>query len=116
MAVAMAPPISAPSSDSRFINRSTFVLGLGSATPLSSSNNRAVWRRDRRMAVYHNASTASAGAGTTKPNEVLKTFLAGAKADPSVLKAPESASILALEIGKKLFDLLLKPHEDLNTS
>ena len=31
-----------------------------------------------------------------------------------MLKLPETAKLLATEIGKKLFDLLLKPHENLN--
>lgn len=38
------------------------------------------------------------------------------KADPSVLETAETANVLAVETCKKLFDLLLKPHEDLNTS
>ncbi|OTA56526.1 fatty acid synthase S-acetyltransferase [Hypoxylon sp. EC38] len=116
MALATAPPTARRIgvNESRFIDGNTFVLGLGSTIPLSSSNNRAVWRKDRRMAAYHNAVGGSTDATTS--NEVLKTFLASVKADPSLLKTAESSKILALEIGKKLFDLLLKPQEDLNTS
>ncbi|RYO74620.1 hypothetical protein DL764_010773 [Monosporascus ibericus] len=100
--------------DSLFADANTFVLGLGSTVPLSSPDNRAIWRRDRRMAVYHNAASGTAGA--TASNEALKAFLISAKADPSVLKTAEAANLLAVEIGKKLFDLLLKQHEELNTS
>ncbi|KAI1209352.1 fatty acid synthase S-acetyltransferase [Annulohypoxylon truncatum] len=116
MALAMAPPEFRKiwSSGSHFVDDNTFVLGLSSTIPLSSSTNRAIWRRDRRMAAYHNASSGSADAAAS--NEILKTFLASVKADPSLLKAAESSKTLALEIGKKLFDLLLKPQEDLNTS
>ncbi|KAI0172149.1 fatty acid synthase S-acetyltransferase [Hypoxylon sp. FL1284] len=116
MAVAMAPQEikrTEPHS-SEFADSSTFVLGLGSSIPLSSANNRAIWRKDRRMAAYHNATTGAVDAATS--NEVLKTFLAGARADPGLLKAADAHKVLALEIGKKLFDLLLKPQEDLNTS
>ncbi|KAJ4411015.1 Type I Iterative PKS [Gnomoniopsis sp. IMI 355080] len=95
----------------------TFVLGLGSTTPLTSSANRAVWRKDRRMAAYHNASAGNnSGAGASSSNEELKTFLASARGDPALLHTVDTAMFLAVEIGKKLFDLLLKPHEDLNTS
>lgn len=116
MAVAMAPRVvrEVASRDTRFVDEDTFVLGLGSSIPLSSPNNRAIWRKDRRMAAYHNMSSGSTNAVAS--NETLKTFLVSVKADPSLLKAEESSKILALEIGKKLFDLLLKPQEDLNTS
>ncbi|KAI1099372.1 fatty acid synthase S-acetyltransferase [Jackrogersella minutella] len=116
MALAMAPraPDNSSSKNSRFVDGNTFVLGLGSMTSLSSPANRAVWRKDRRMAAYHNSSSGSLDAATS--NETLKTFLASVKADPSLLKAADSSKLLALEIGKKLFDLLLKPQEDLNTS
>ncbi|KAI0900051.1 fatty acid synthase S-acetyltransferase [Annulohypoxylon nitens] len=116
MALATAPSISRQNltNGSRFVDGNTFVLGLASTIPLSNSTNRAVWRKDRRMAAYHNASNGGGDAASS--NETLKTFLATVKADPSLLKAAESSKTLALEIGKKLFDLLLKPQEDLNTS
>lgn len=101
--------------DSRFVDANTFVLGLGSTIPLSSSANRAVWKKDRRMAAYHNA-TPGGSADAAASNETLKSYLASTKADPSLLKSVEAAKLLAVEIGKKLFDLLLKPQEDLNTS
>lgn len=119
MAVAMsarpqAAKAKAANGASRFVDSNTFVLGLGSTIPLNSAANRAVWKKDRRMAAYHNAATGGADAAAS--NETLKTFLATVKEDPAVLKAPESSKLLALEIGRKLFDLLLKPQEDLNTS
>ena len=64
------------------------------------------------MAAYHNVS---AGA-SVQSNDILKSTLAGCKADTSLLKSPEVAKIFSIEIGKKLFDLLLKPQEDLSTS
>ncbi|KAF5023550.1 hypothetical protein F66182_4417 [Fusarium sp. NRRL 66182] len=97
-----------------FIEANTFAIGLGSSVPLRSSSNRAVWKRDRRMAVYHN--TGSAGGEAEASNDSLKSFLVTAKSDSAILRAPETAKFLALEIGKKLFNLLLKPQEDLNTS
>ncbi|KAK8115461.1 Acyl transferase/acyl hydrolase/lysophospholipase [Apiospora sp. TS-2023a] len=102
LAVAMVSPkrakhfghITAENDSSHFTGVDSFVLGLGFS---SDPANRAVWRKDRRMAVYHNLSTA-------------------AMSDPTVLRTADSTKFLAMEIGKKLFDLLLKPHEDLNTT
>jgi aryl carrier-like protein/NAD(P)-dependent dehydrogenase (short-subunit alcohol dehydrogenase family) len=121
MAVATTPrsreekvPTSAGIHSWMFVPENAFVLGLG---PLSPSS-RAVWKRDCRMAAYHNANTASdvAGTGAASSNEILKNLVSSAMADPSVLKTAEAANLLAVEIGKKLFDLLLKPHDELNTS
>ena len=95
-----------------FAHANTFVLGLGSTVPVSSPANRAVWRRDRRMAAYHNVSAGV----DVQSNDTLKTTLASCKADTALLKTAEVAKIFAVEIGKKLLDLLLKPQEDLNTS
>ncbi|KAJ8122347.1 hypothetical protein ONZ43_g1436 [Nemania bipapillata] len=96
---------------------SSFVLGLGSSIPLSDPSNRAVWRKDRRMGVYHNFGTSASGAeGRASGNEVVKAFVAATMSDTSLLKEAASANFLAVEIGKKLFDLLLKPHEELNTT
>ena len=101
-------------SSPRFVNSNSFVLGLGSTIPLSSPSNRAVWRKDRRMAAYHNVTSDGTGAATS--TETLKSYLASAKADLSLLKSAEAAKLFAVEIGKKLFDLLLKPQEELNTT
>lgn len=100
-----------------FEHQPSFVLGLGSQLPLQHPENRAIWRRDRRMGAYHNMDSADAMAGAaTASNEALKQFVNGSAADPARLKTTESANFLAVEIGKKLFDLLLKPHEELDTS
>ncbi|KAF5228431.1 hypothetical protein FAUST_11078 [Fusarium austroamericanum] len=100
--------------DFPFIEANTFAIGLGSSVSLRSSSSRAVWKKDRRMAVYHNMG--SAGGEAEASNDSLKSFLVTAKSDSTIFKAPETAKFLALEIGKKLFNLLLKPEEDLNTS
>ena len=104
---------------SRFVDPNTFILGLGSTIPLDSPANRAVWRHDRRMAIYHNSdaaintSTAAAAAATSA---TLKSYIATSKSDISILKTPDAANFFAREIGRRLFALLLKPEEDLNIS
>lgn len=99
---------------SRFVDRNTFVLGLGSSIPLNNPANRSVWRRDRRMGIYHN--TAGGNTEITATSASLKSYIAGAKADISILKTPDATAFFASEIGKRLFALLLKPEQELNMS
>ncbi|KAL9054330.1 MAG: hypothetical protein Q9162_004204 [Coniocarpon cinnabarinum] len=119
MLLAMTAPITRSSGSNGAAKLSSvaapYAITLGiSADSLNGSNaQRVVWRSDRRMSVYHNYKRAGGSAGGAA-NEELKMLLSSAKDDPSILKAPDSAKILAAEIGKKLFDLLLKSHEDLN--
>ena len=67
------------------------------------------------MASYHNNS-AVAGAAAGASTDVLRSFLGAAAADPSVLRTPAAWGLFAVEIGKKLLDLLIKPHDGLKTS
>ncbi|EFQ96996.1 fatty acid synthase S-acetyltransferase [Nannizzia gypsea CBS 118893] len=103
----------ASKNDSCFVHKNTFLVGLALLIPLHDPSNYVIWKRDRRMASYHNNSTISAAAAST---DTLKSYLNSAQADPSILKSSEAARLFAVEIGKKLFDLLLKPQDELNTS
>ena len=98
----------------RFVDRNSFVLGLSSTIPLDSPANRAVWRRDRRMAIYHN--TAGSNTGIAASSATLKSYISSAKADIAILRTADATAFFAREIGKRLFALLLKPEEDLNIS
>jgi NAD(P)-dependent dehydrogenase (short-subunit alcohol dehydrogenase family) len=95
-----------------------FVIGLGSSTPLSSPDNRLFWRKDPRMAVYHSRAAAGgdSGAGGGPSSAGIKAFLTAARNDHQLLKTPETAIMLAVEIGKKVLALLGKPADDLQTS
>jgi NAD(P)-dependent dehydrogenase (short-subunit alcohol dehydrogenase family) len=89
-------------------------LGLRTSIPLHDPNNRLIWRKDVRMAIFHNTGgyeVSSAGA----INSGLKSFILAAKSDAALLSDSQCAHFLALEIGKKVFSLLLKPEEDLVT-
>ena len=79
-----------------------FLFGVA---PLSSLDNSALLKRDVRMAVYHNMGSGSSRASTTADG--LRVFLATAKKDPSLLRSKATAELLAVEIGKKLFNLVL---------
>ena len=98
-----------------FADKNNFVLGLESAIPLDNPACRAIWKRDRRMAIYHNAGSGESADPATAAT-TIQWYITNARADPSVLKTPEAPAFFATEIGKSLFGLLLKPDDDLNTS
>ncbi|KAF2713296.1 hypothetical protein K504DRAFT_398387 [Pleomassaria siparia CBS 279.74] len=83
-----------------------FLLGLVPTVPLSSPSSSSRLKRDVRMAIYHNIG----GGGNVKAGSApdgLRAFLATVKQDPSVLRDPETVTLLATEIAKKLFNLVL---------
>ena len=92
-------------------NKRSFVLGLGSTIPLNAEHNASIWK-DLRMAAYHN--NVGTTTNVTVSSDILKSFLMAAKSDPSIISAPETNTLLATEIGKKLFGFLLKPEEELD--
>lgn len=97
------------------VDKHNMLLGIAPDPPLSSPNSSARLRKDARMAVWHNVSvgqsSSGSGAGSDQA-DTLRTFLASAKADPALFKTPDTAVLLAREIGKKLFALLLKPDQE----
>ncbi len=70
------------------------------------------------MAVYHSRAAAGSdsGAGGGPSSAGIKAFLTAARNDHQLLKTPETAVMLAVEIGKKVLALLGKPTDDLQTS
>ncbi|CAG8152229.1 unnamed protein product [Penicillium salamii] len=95
--------------------KTSFMLGLRSNTTLSSPANRCLWKKDVRMASFHNYVEADIAASSAS-NDSLKSFIATAKGDASLLGKSESIEFLAAEIGRKIFNFLLKPEEDLQTT
>ncbi|KAH6974491.1 hypothetical protein BKA56DRAFT_734049 [Ilyonectria sp. MPI-CAGE-AT-0026] len=96
-----------------FTHRNTFATGFGSDKSLSHPDSRLHWKKDVRMAIWHNISDGdigNAGAG----GDGFKAFLAGAKSDPEILTKPETVNYIALEVGKQLMKLLLRPDDDLD--
>ena len=83
-----------------------------STDSLSSPESRSWWKKDIRMAVWHNSSEAAddkeAGANS------LKVFLAKAKNDLDILRQPDAVGYISLEIGKQLMKLLLRSMDALD--
>lgn len=98
-----------------FVDTRTVALGLSTIVPLSSPESRAFWRKDRRMAIYHNTFEVGLDVMSFNNNR-LKSFLAKTKNDPSILKSSETTTFFAKEIGSTLFNFLLKSDEELITS
>ncbi|KAI1098293.1 putative polyketide synthase [Jackrogersella minutella] len=115
---AMSLAVSTPSpkagrAASGYVDLSSFVIGLGSTIPLTSPNNRLPWRRDPRLASYHNNSSADAGGSNGGGSDGIKSFLASARADREVLRTDEAATLLAMEIGRKVLGLLGQSADEL---
>ncbi|KAM3067379.1 hypothetical protein ACMFMG_005265 [Clarireedia jacksonii] len=64
-----------------WVNKGHIVMGLLSEIPLDDPSDRATWKLDRRMGVYHNATSEKASqvlSGSSK----LKEFLARVENQP----------------------------------
>lgn len=112
-AAATFPAAAAPPTRRSYVHHNTFATGFGSTVSLSNPESRSWWKKDRRMAAWHNIYE-----GDDKENDDsgLKTFLAGAKSNADTLRKPETQSYIAREIGKQLMNLLLKPEDELDVS
>ncbi|KAI0176547.1 hypothetical protein GGR52DRAFT_571510 [Hypoxylon sp. FL1284] len=101
-------------------NRAQVVMGLRSEQDLDDPNNRTMWRRDRRLGIYHNVRVESSL--KIRESNALQEFLAriasveGSDRAKSLLREKSSTDFLAREIGAKIYDFLLKPEEELDVS
>ncbi|KAI0400470.1 hypothetical protein F4802DRAFT_610078 [Xylaria palmicola] len=95
-------------------NDGNMLLGVAPIIPLGDVGSSARLRKDTRMAVYHNTNQQKNGAGGRGDggDSTLELFLSAAKKDPVSFRQPEAAKVLAREIGRKLFMLLLKPEQE----
>ncbi|KAI5861319.1 hypothetical protein GGS23DRAFT_598486 [Durotheca rogersii] len=98
------------------------LMGLRADADLDDPGTRTMWRRDRRMGIYHNVRVANPmAAAAAGESTALQAFLArvaaaaaeeGAAAAREVLRARESLDFLAREIGRKVYDFLLRPADE----
>ena len=102
-----------PMKTASYINPSQVAIGVRSTLPLSAPNNRTIWKKDPRMAVYRNLETLGAGnAGPSSNEEGLKQFLRDASKNPALLDLPESIAFLAKEAGTTLFGFMMRSEEE----
>ncbi|OJJ30102.1 hypothetical protein ASPWEDRAFT_164008 [Aspergillus wentii DTO 134E9] len=99
-----------------FVNESQIGLGLRMTVPSQAPNNRCIWKRDRRMAIYRNIEQVGESTGSSATGVGLRQFLAEAEANPSMLKEASSVDFLATELGKTLHGFLLLAEEEVDIS
>ncbi|KAF7556654.1 hypothetical protein G7Z17_g1229 [Cylindrodendrum hubeiense] len=97
-----------------FSEPSQIAIGMRSLTPLSDPSNQTVWKRDRRLAIYHNSQDASAGSSNSKADSsnALAIFIASAMGDPAILFVKDSGLFVARQIAMHILTLLLRPVDD----
>ena len=87
-------------------------MGLRSELHLDDPRNRASWRRDRRMALYHNLKVFSSGEEHESDSSKLKELLSNASIDPDILIDKSSRDLIAFKIGEKALEFRLRPDEE----
>lgn len=94
-------------------NPAQVVMGLRSEGDLDDPNDRTIWRRNRRMGIYHNARLDSS-TSTASKSSAIKEFLdrANSHDGAAVLSDRNSVIFLAQEIGTKIYDMLLRSGEE----
>lgn len=96
-------------------NPAQLVLGLRSKKPLSDPSNRAIWRHDRRMLMYHNSCSVTT-ANKPSGNDGLKTFMDSIESDSTVLDADSGLEFLSKLIGTQIYIFMMHPIEELDVS
>ncbi len=94
-------------------NPSQLVLRLRSKKLLSDPTNRAVWRHDRRMGVYHNTSSSPTPTSPSS-NDGLKAFMESISSNRAVLNSDSSLQFLSKVIGTQIYVFMMHPIEELD--
>ncbi|KAI0426766.1 acyl transferase domain-containing protein [Xylaria sp. FL1042] len=125
LAIHKSPP-SPRGQHHEFISDAQIALAMRSTTPLSSPQNRNVWKRDARLGLYHVIEAQAAEDDQNLPvadkaEEIdgatakdMTKMIATAEQDPAVLTQPAFIENLARRIGVVLFTFVMKPVEELD--
>ena len=103
----------------RLVQKSLLAMGMRATVPVTSSSCRIPWRKDRRMLAYRNfeahqlKASPVAGSGSSSHDE-LSRFIRESGSNLSRLQAPETAAYLGSEMGKALFDFIMRPDTEVN--
>lgn len=116
-------PMLSPVPPTPWYNSTQVIMGLRSEQDLDDPSSRTMWRRDRRMGIYHNVRLQDR-AKTSEKNNALQEFLTRIAASSSsssspdggktLLQAESTLTFLAHEIGRKIYDFLLRPEEEVD--
>lgn len=102
------PQLSTVGTPFGYVSGSQVGIGFRSSIPLSARNNRTIWKRDPRMAIYRNIEPQAVVANIVSGDNVLKHFLSEASSNPGTLQSAESISFLAKQIGETLFGFMMR--------
>ena len=101
-----------------WVNHGYTIVGLHSELHLDDPKCPTLWRRNRKMGMYHNVRATSDGAGGDASGG-LKAFLeqASADGDPArFLREDASVDYLATEIGLRIFQFMMRDAVDMDIS
>lgn len=101
------------------VQKSLLAMGMRSTAPVTSSSCRIPWRKDRRMLSYRNYEAhelkASPGAGSDSSSyDELSRFIRESGSNLALLQSTETATYLGTEMGKALFDFIMRPDAEVN--
>lgn len=120
--------LSLQSAHGSFVSDSQIALAMRSTIPLSSPQNRNVWRRDARLSLYRTleieASRDGPATGDTAADSdndedadaEIRRLLTAAEADISIVTQDAFVALLARRIGAAFFNFMMKPIEELDTN
>ncbi|KAK9770756.1 putative Carrier domain-containing protein [Seiridium cardinale] len=93
-------------------NSSQLFMGLQTTEDLDDPKCRTMWRRDRRMGLYHNRVTSDTM--VAPKGDALQEFLASIAGGDGMdlIKDQETVAFLAVQIGKKVNEYLLRPNQE----
>ncbi|KAL8695116.1 MAG: hypothetical protein Q9224_003449 [Gallowayella concinna] len=97
-----------------YVNQSQVCIGVRSSLPASAPNNRALWKKDPRMAVCRNLNSGTGGGSSGSDSERMKDFLSECRTNPALLDLPDSISVLAQEAGTTLGSFMMRGEGDLD--
>ena len=98
-----------------YVSPGQILLGLVTTVPVSSSDNRVVWKNDIRMSIYHNMSGQSeAASGTAAQQDNISILLTEAAASPEMLETAETQEVIAKAVAAALAKFLIKDEDSIN--
>ncbi|KAI0835188.1 putative polyketide synthase [Hypoxylon sp. FL0890] len=109
LALDRSKPLSARSCDHQEVyeNPSQVLLGLITSIPISSPSNRVAWKRDPRMAIYHNLDKSAENTTTKAPRKSLKGLLGSESSEKGKTR------IIAKAIAGALANFLIKEEDSI---
>ena len=101
------------------VQKSLLAMGMRATVPVTASSCRIPWRKDRRMLAYRNfeahelkaSPVASSGSSS---HDDLSRFIRESGSNLARLQATETAAYLGTEMGKALFEFIMRPDTEVN--